>query len=237
MIAALSTRARIQNVQWPGSGRRAQNRGLMGDTMSSIGFPRDRARWAFFLAVAISFLVVLYVDERFLIDGSDPEWKHIAPFRWLLLVHGLAGATAFLTGPFQFSDTIRRTHLKLHRWLGRIYVGAIFVAAPMAGYIGGRFEEPLTAAMQPAQAGLWFFCTAMALVCVLRGNVPAHRQWMMKSYAFCLIFVTSRLPDIFHVQWTDTRLSTTLWYLVVAALVGPDIVLTVRELWRKRARA
>ena len=204
--------------------------------MSSIGFPRDRVRWAFFLAVAVGTLIAIYADERFLIDYHDPEWQHIAPFKWWLLVHGLAGATAFFLGPFQFSDTLRRRHLTLHRWTGRIYVGAVCIGAPVALYIGTHFEKPLLAAEQPAQAGLWLFTTLMALICVLRGNILAHRAWMMRSYAFCLVFMTSRVPDIFQVQWTDAGISTFLWYLLVAALVGPDIILTTRELWRKRAR-
>jgi len=200
--------------------------------------PHDRIKWAFFAAVTLSTLLVIYADERFLIDFHDPEWKHIQPFKWLLLVHGLAGVTALTIGPFQFSDTIRRTRLQLHRWMGRTYVGAVFIASPFALYIGTHFEKPLLSAEQPAQAGFWFLTTAMALICVLRGNIPAHRAWMMKSYCFCLVFVVSRLPDVFHIEYTDAGLSTFLWYLIAAALVGPDIVLNTRELWRRRrARA
>jgi hypothetical protein len=50
-------------------------------------FPNDRVRWAFFLFLAASVLLVIYADERFLIDFRDQEWKRIAPFKWLLLVH------------------------------------------------------------------------------------------------------------------------------------------------------
>jgi uncharacterized membrane protein len=210
----------------------------MGDFMSSIArpMPRDRVRWAFFLLVAAGTVLAVSADERFLIDFHDPEWKHIAAFKWWLLLHGLAGATAFCIGPFQFSDTLRRTRTRLHRWMGRIYVGAVFVAAPVALYIGTRFEQPLLAAEQPAQAGFWMLTTAMALICVLRGNIPAHRAWMMRSYAFALVFMTSRVPDAFGVQWTDATLTNFLWYLLALALVGPDLVLTTRELWRKRAK-
>lgn len=207
-------------------------------TMSSAAsrFPRDRVRWAFFLFLAASVLLVIYADERFLINFRDPEWKHIAPFKWLLLVHGLAGATALVAGPFQFSDTIRRTRLALHRWTGRVYVGAVFIASPMALYIGTHFEKPQLAAEQPAQAGLWFLTTVMALICVLRGNIPAHKSWMMKSYCFCMVFVFSRVTDAIPINFSDGGIATFLWYLVAAALIGPDIVLTARDLWRRRAR-
>jgi len=195
---------------------------------------RDFAKWAFFAVLAASVLLVIWVDERFLINYADPEWKHIAPFKGWLLIHGLAGVTALVTGPLQFSDTIRRTRITFHRWTGRLYVGAVCIAAPFALYIGTVFEKQQVAWEQPAQAGLWFFTTAMALLCVLRGNIPAHKIWMMKSYCFCLVFVFSRVTDAIPITFTDGGLAAFLWYLVVAALVGPDIVLTARELWRKR---
>lgn len=199
--------------------------------------PRSLSKQIFFVGVAIAFAVAVWADEGFLVHARDPEWAHIAPFKWLLLVHGLAGLTAFVIGPFQFSDRLRRENIVLHRWMGRIFVGAVTIAASFAAYIGTHFEKPLVAAMQPAQAGLWLFATGMALACVLRGNIEAHKAWMMKSYAFCLIFVLSRVPDAFGVTWTDARLSTFLWYLVALALIGPDVILTARALWRKRKRA
>lgn len=197
---------------------------------------RDAVKWAFFAVVALGTALAVYADEGFLIHPADPEWARIASARWLLLVHALAGVTAFVTGPFQFSDRLRRTRLTLHRWLGRIYVGAIFIAAPLAMLVALRLERPLTLAEQPAQAGGWFLCTAIALICVLAGKIETHKRWMMKSYAFTLIFVAARVPDFFGLSavQSDAGLSTMLWYLVAAALVGPDIILTVRELARKR---
>jgi hypothetical protein len=195
---------------------------------------RDNFKWTFFVLVAVGTALAVFADERFLIDPRDPNWAHIAPARWYLLAHGLAGATAFFIGPFQFSDTLRRTNITLHRWLGRIYVGAVCIAAPMGLIVGNLIEEPLVRAVIPALAAGMFLCTGVALLCVLRRNLDAHKRWMMKSYGFALIFMVSRVPDFFHAQWTDARMSTWLWYLVAAALIGPDIILTVRELWRKR---
>lgn len=205
--------------------------------MSSIARPRDRnlGKWVFFVLVALGMLIVIATDERFLIDHRDPEWSHIAPFKWWLLVHGLAGATAFFLGPLQFSDTIRRERINLHRWIGRIYVGAVAIAAPVALYIGTTFEKanPLLELEQPAQAGGWFLCTAVALFCVLRGNIPAHKLWMMRSYGFCLVFMVSRLPDVYVTHWSDAILSATLWYLAMAALIVPDLILVARDRRRR----
>ncbi len=199
----------------------------------------DYAKWAFFAVVVLCIGLVLYVDERFVVVPADPEWKHIQPFKWLLLVHGPLGAVALFSGPFQFSDTIRRTRPKLHRWLGRIYVGAIAIAAPVAAWMGYHFEPTSIRIEQLFQAGGWFLTTLVALVCILNRHLPAHKAWMMKSYGFCLVFVLSRVPDAFpkEFHWNDQLLADWLWGLVVLALIVPDLMLTVRELWRKRRPA
>jgi len=84
----------------------------------------DYSKWAFFAAIALCVLLVIYVDERFLVNPADGEWTHIQPFKWLLLLHGPFGAIALFTGPFQFSDTLRRTRPVIHRRIGWTYIGA-----------------------------------------------------------------------------------------------------------------
>lgn len=205
----------------------------MGDGVQAI--PRDRVKWLFFALMAVLLMLVIYTDERYLIDARDPEWKHIAPFKWLLLVHGLAAATALLAGPFQFSDTIRRVRPALHRVTGWAYAGSVLIAAPFALFIGLNFKGPIFAMEIPAQAGLWLATTAIALICILRRNVPAHRAWMMKSYCFALIFIVSRVPDVIPINWSETGFVMWQWYLTTAALVGPEVVLTLRQLLRRRA--
>jgi uncharacterized membrane protein len=205
----------------------------VGDTIRAIA--PDRAKRLFFVLMAACLLLVIYTDERFLIDARDPEWKHIAPFKWPLLIHGLAAATALLIGPLQFSDTIRRTRPALHRAVGWTYAGAVLIAAPAALYIGMNFKGPIFAMEVPAQAGLWLLTTIIALVCILRRSIPPHRAWMMKSYCFALIFVVSRVPDVIPVNWSETGFVMFQWYLTIAALVGPEIALTLRRLVRSTA--
>jgi hypothetical protein len=207
--------------------------------MSAIAGGRNPQilKWVFFGAMALATLLVIYSDERFLISPADSEWRHIAPFKWLLLPHGLAGAAALFTGPLQFSDRIRANWPKLHRWTGRIYIGAIcLVAAPLGFYIGGHYEPRTIHVEQYFQAGLWWLTTAIAFVCILNRQIAMHKLWMMRSYGFCCIFVLSRVPDGFHIHYSDQFLADMLWSLVIAALIVPDLVLTARELARLASR-
>src|SRR6266498_1710820 len=87
---------------------------------------------------------VLWHNESFLVNPTDPEWEHIKSFRWYLLPQGLAGACAILLGPLQFSDRLRQRFTKLHRVIGRIYVVAALIVAPLGAYIQ-YFEERMGA--------------------------------------------------------------------------------------------
>src|SRR5215472_18706001 len=88
-----------------------------------------------FALIALMMMYVLFHNERFLIDRSNPVWNHYHPFRWWLLPHGLAGACALLLGPMQFSDRLRQRYMRLHRVVGRLYVGGVAVAGPLGLYI------------------------------------------------------------------------------------------------------
>jgi hypothetical protein len=197
---------------------------------------RDWLKWAFFALMALCTLTVIWVDERFLVIPTHPEWHHIEPFKWLLLAHGSFGAIALVCGPLQFSDRVRRSRAAWHRWNGRAYIGAVTIASLVAGYIGPHFEPPSIRIEQYFQAGGWFLCTYLALYFILRRNFMSHKFWMMRSYGFCLVFVLSRVPDAlpgFH--WSDQLLSDVLWGLVVAALVGPELILAARSALRGRS--
>lgn len=198
--------------------------------------PVKRAKILFFLVLAAMGLVVVYVDESFVFRSTDPEWAHIARFKWLLLFHVIFAVPALLIGPLQFSQRLRR-NVKLHHMLGWIYCGAIFIAAPIALYIGATYEKPLVQVQQIFQAGGWFLVTLMAFIAGYNRNITLHKQWMARSYAFSFIFVSSRVTD----AWpglidasNERQLATFLWALVVLALIVPDLLMSGAEFFRSR---
>jgi uncharacterized membrane protein len=198
---------------------------------------RNYRKWALFALMAVLTLGVIWTDERFLIDKADEEWAHIAPFQWWLLPHGVAGFVALFIGPFQFSDRLRRRHTKLHRVLGRVYIGAICIAAPMAMYIGNNWEDNIHSALEGwAQAGGWLLCAVLAFVFAMKRNIPRHRQWVARSYGFTFVFIMARAPHIVSWHWkTNDDFVTYRWFLVFAALIIPDLILQWDELFRQKA--
>jgi len=191
----------------------------------------------FFLLLFAMGLVVLYVDESFVFRPGDPQWQHIAPFRWPLLVHAIFAVPALLLGPLQFSQRIRSRNPRIHRSIGWIYSIAVLTTAPIAFYIGVNFEQPLTAYENMFQAGGWFLCTLLGFLAGYNRNIPLHRQWMARSYGFSFIFILARVPDAIpgwiNVQ-DDRQLSNMLWTLVVLALVVPDLLLNGTEFFKNR---
>lgn len=194
----------------------------------------DPIKWSFFFVMGLAVLLVLWVDERFWIDPAHPHWRHVAPVKNLLIVHALSGVTALVTGTLQMSSRIRR-RVALHRALGRTYIGAVSIAAPVAIYIGtGPLELVSMHIEQIFQGGLWWASALVAWACIRSGQKALHRAWMIRSYAFTLIFVTSRIPDAFG-TYSDQFWGDFLWALVVVGALAPEIIATAQALWRIRA--
>ena len=178
-----------------------------------------------FVLLGIFTLATIYVHEGWLLKPSDPEWAHIAPFRWWLIPHVATGIVAFLIAPLQFSATIRRRWLGLHRWLGRTYVFATLIASSAALYIGLVHQDPANKAVMSSMAALWLITTLFAWFAVRRGNVQQHRLWVMRSYGLTLTFVTTRfIPDILlpGLNYIDT--TALYWGFVVGSLLIPDLI-------------
>ena len=199
---------------------------------------RNYAKWALFAVMSIMVAAALNADERFLFNSADPEWKHIAPFQWWLLGHGVAGAFALFLGPFQFSSRLRRAHTALHRLIGKIYIGAVCIASLLSIFITLKFEPAPFQVEIWAQGGGWFLCAVLAYIFAVKRNIPLHRQWVARSYGFTFIFVMARVPDAFHVHWkNDAAFVEFLWILVFLALTMPDLILQSGDLLRRRTNS
>jgi uncharacterized membrane protein len=108
--------------------------------------------------------------------------------------HIAAGAVAMILGAFQVNARIRQRYLSRHRWLGRVYVGAVFIGAP-SGLVLATVSEGgwITHVAFGLLAVLWLATTAMAFVLIRARNIVAHRRWMMRSYALTLAAVMLRI--------------------------------------------
>ncbi len=155
--------------------------------------------------------------------------------RQLLIPHVLAGVIALVAGPVQFSSRFRLRYLKLHRALGRIYVGCVFIGAFTGiALANGRPGLPGTS----MQAAAWIVCTTAAFVTARNRQIVVHRQWMARSYAVTFTFVSSRVLNLWPRYWNhlgDTFAAVGVIAFTLVSLLAVDIGLNWRELTARRA--
>lgn len=149
------------------------------------------------LSVAIGLYPVVYglVDmSRGLLGSKPSEVINSEIWFWFFYQHIGLGAVSMLTGWTQFSAKIRARNIGLHRTLGKIYVIAVLFSGSAGFYLSFYATGGIVSGLGfGTMAFLWLFTTAMAFITVKQGNINAHRNWMIRSYALCWAAVTLRI--------------------------------------------
>jgi len=214
--------------------------------MSTVPLPgrspsRLRPKYLLFAFIGLMIAYVLYHNESFLIDSADPVWKHYAIIKGTLLPHGIAGAIALFLGISQFSSRLRSRHTALHRTLGRIYICAVAIAAPL-GVLTQFLDEldgvPRSFTIATAvDASLWLLATGVAYWCIRNRRIEQHRQWMTRSFAVALVFLQVRVIGGLTgwEQLGDAAVETIVWTCVALAYPLADLTLLIEERLRSRA--
>jgi len=125
---------------------------------------------------------------------SDFIAHHFAERPLATFLHFFFGPLALAIGGFQFLASVRARWPILHRWVGRIYV----ISCLLSGT--GGFLMALTSTAGPvAQIGFlglaiaWFWTTIAAYRAIRAQRVPAHKDWMIRSFALTYGAVTLRI--------------------------------------------
>ena len=212
--------------------------------MATVPVSKARSRsiqikHVFFVIYGLMTLFVLYRYEMPFLDSQSPVWLHFAKVKWWLLPHGLLGAIALFIAPLQFSNRLRQRHLRLHRILGRIYVAGVAVSAPVAIHVAIVQGPPILVMAAITQSTGWILTTAIALYCIRTGNVQQHRQWMIRSYPFAMVFIFTRslfaIPAIQRLG--EVGIVSVVWSCIAAACFIPSFVINWRAVFPNKQRA
>jgi len=199
---------------------------------------RSRFKTVLWISLGLTALFVFITSEVLLV--ADYPMYHgyrlqVIADRQLLIPHVLAGLIALVAGPIQFWTRFRERHLKLHRVLGRVYVGCVFIGAFTGIELAnGRPGLPGTA----MQAAAWIVCTTAAFVTARNREIVVHRQWMIRSYAVTFTFVSSRVLNLWPRYWShlgDTFAAVGVIAFTLVSLLLVDLGLNWRELTTRRA--
>ena len=71
------------------------------------------------LGLMVLTIVTIWIHEAYFFRGPSPQLDRLMPIMSILAPHIATGAIALRLGPLQFSTTLRRKSLTLHRWLIR----------------------------------------------------------------------------------------------------------------------
>lgn len=222
----------------PTRGRNALSNGDFTPSVGErhVGVARQAA-----LAAVLGFLAFeagrFYLQSigHFVRDYNDPAaWGRLWP-NWFWLMLHVAGATlALFCGPFQLWSGFLNRHPSIHRWTGRLYLSGVFIGGASAFYLSA-FVEPWNFGVALFSLGLaWWFTVGMAFGAIRRGQIEAHKEWMIRGYAVTYSFVTFRLWIGLPVwsMFGSARLAVVLWLSWIAPLLLVQLVLSRRSVDR-----
>jgi uncharacterized membrane protein len=189
---------------------------------------RSTALW--WVMLVSSLAIVGYGSTYFL---SIPRNPHFAQYIFPLRLHIAGGMGALLLGPWQFSEKLRARALNVHRWMGRFYLLEVGL-----GSIAGFAMACVSSEGLPTHLGfgilavLWFATGLEAYRSVRRGDIQAHREWMIRNFALTLAAVTLRieLPVMLALLHWPFRVS----YITVSWLCWVPNILIAE--WMVRSR-
>jgi hypothetical protein len=155
--------------------------------------------WGLMLLLAILLFVLA---SRYLTHGPkvyfseqrDVYIVNIVP----LLTHIAGSMLATILDPFQFLRKIRTgRYLKIHRWLGRVYLLGVLFGGVGGAYMGTiAYGGPIARLGLMTIAALWLVSGYMAYINIRNNKIELHRKWMVINYAITFAGVTLRLWQI-----------------------------------------
>ncbi|TLP82120.1 DUF2306 domain-containing protein [Maribacter sp. ACAM166] len=159
---------------------------------------RSKVGWFFFAFFAIGVglypLIYVLIDRKLGLLASKTE-ALLGDVFWNVGFYGhiFFGGLALIVGWVQFSKRIRKSNLRLHRTVGKIYI----IAALISGFCGLFIAMNATGGLIPkvafvGSALIWLYTTSNAFLAIRKGNVQSHQAFMIFSYAVCFSAVTLR---------------------------------------------
>lgn len=158
------------------------------------------------LAVLLSSLVVaVYAPGQYLFDSltslaqsetglATTYADRPAAIQAVFYVHIVFAGLALLIGGLQFSGTLRRRSVRLHRWIGRTYVGSVLIGGAAALVMSFFSSVALLGLFGfGTLAVLWIWTTYRGYRSARDGDLAAHQAWMIRSYALTYAAPTLRL--------------------------------------------
>ncbi|MFM9277868.1 DUF2306 domain-containing protein [Paenibacillus jiagnxiensis] len=201
----------------------------------------QKQRTLFRLLTVISILFIVYaLVKNYMIDPGAagflsrktglrrelnlPVWLNV------MYIHVAFACIAMASGLLNFSNRIFKKSRRFHRINGYVYIVSVFVVVLTSGYMapyatGGRISSIGFNLINM----IWPVITIMALVQIKKKQMIRHRNWMIRSYAFCFTNMFIHLiTTLFHQGFGlvyATSYIIGVYGSIVLLLVIPEIII------------
>jgi uncharacterized membrane protein len=173
--------------------------------ISNINIPVQGTKWQWLLILAfvyfywlmlkITLLYVPYSNNAAFLKIKQTEVATHPEYIYLFYTHVYTSIFVLLFGFIQFFKFKTAAGRKLHRFAGYNYIVLLLgFAAPGGLYMGWHANGGLGAKISFIMLSLlWGYATLQAFLKIKKGQVAAHRNWMLRSFALTLSAVTLRV--------------------------------------------
>ncbi|RJE70718.1 hypothetical protein BGP76_10910 [Reichenbachiella sp. MSK19-1] len=148
-----------------------------------------------------SYLMILITIQYIPIDfkaaflGIKQNEIELPYYRLAFFIHVYSSIFTLLIGFFQFSNTIRKRYPRLHRSIGKFYIGTIVILAGPSGLVmgyhanGGIYSQISFCLLSI----LWIYFSLMAYKYARAKKWTLHKNFIYRSYALTLSAISLRL--------------------------------------------
>lgn len=181
----------------------------------------------------IGFSAIFYYKDAlsYFFGYRNPRFSEYSVW---FIVHIIGATCSLFLGPVQFWKSIRTRYLKYHRIAGKVYIIGTLVAAISAFRLAIVFDCVGCRYSLIPLSVLLFITTSCAWYAIRRGNIIAHRQFMIRSYVCALAFVLVRLNRVLPIDFIFDPITDDNVYAVVAEWtfsILPLLVVEIVMIW------
>jgi uncharacterized membrane protein len=150
------------------------------------------------------------------------------------LTHRVGGGLYMLIGTTQVIPSFRRRYLKLHRWLGRLFL-LLTMTGGLSGVVLG-LTVPYSGLSERIAVltfgALIVYTGYRAYIHARRREITKHREWVLRSFSIGLGVSTIRLVYMAFIYIAEMPARQAL---AIAFWIGWILSLMCAELWLRRA--
>lgn len=193
------------------------------------------------LLACVSILFILYaLADNYIFDpGAEAFLSHKTGLKrepnlpvWLnvMHIHVAFACIAMASGLLNFSNRIFEKSRKFHRMNGYVYFVSVLLVVLTSGYMapyatGGKVSSMGFNALNM----IWLLITITALVQIKKKRIIRHRNWMIRSYAFCFTNLLIHLiTSLFHQGFGliySTGYTIGVYGSIVLLLIIPNVII------------